>query len=1019
MFWVVFACLRGFLDIHGNWSDSSVKDETVIFFEENGPELLGKVARVIEDVPDDESSILSSLRKYVPQSLFGLLNLSLALRFYHPKAALRKPINRQPVLRGWNAVFERKKRVQTELRRVNNPTFTGKFAAYLKNRTAEEQLDLLATASTDLSRIAGDVMKASADSAWTSKFKSGLEKYRVNCVNGRSVRDGYFGILEALLEEYRYQKFFGFSKNVLTLESSKKVFHYSEFPPQAPKLEAHDFKKNFDGWPETPNMNSKDSWGFLRNKKPMLNVHVYFSLSSPESPALLEWALDVALGRRPAALYLILVSDLTNATERQITYAWLQSVSTLGTRNACIFMLEGFKKGFKRAYRATLPRTKWKELVQETANSTLEKNFLKLQEYTRSRNIRDVAVSINGDFIQKKPLLQWVDYEAQAVAERVKDATYAGELNWSQEVDILDWYKSSGLVWDNATYPLQITPKNHVSIHNFALDDIDKIAEKLASVAYLVRDIPVVTSDNLTKVRFSADERRFLRYSGTSEMTIVGGYIFKKLLDVHEIEYAAAYAKHSLCASNLERNLTTKQLLLCLFLRSTMSLQHISRQPVKDVFDPETAIRVGNQTSLVWTVATTLFEGSSSSLAFAKYVADAGAATVVIHPLINPNLQPTYLSNHLIVPVIGVDKAEAKELQSASYSVDTPNEWIYKVHSEDILVERIIHYGFSDDKDGVIQIGGFERRPTSDAGYFQVSLPVGSHKIKHAVEKYFNVDRLIPVPCFYSLMPITKEKSVKDDTLNVVVCLDEPRTFTNITNMLYTITENTTAPVKLWLIDSTRKAVLPKGVDYEVLPNYYPYLYMAPSDKSQQLSCWKFFLADIYLPINAQVLFVDTNVIFYGDASRFQRLDMSVAVAAAPVMTDSWWHKRGKPWMNHDMRRSRMDRPYHTTSVVFVDVRNWINVNASSIFREMISERIKASLLRGNVVEEIFNVMQLNVQILSLPEETAYCSARSPDKLAKKALAVVLCARDSPRIMGIKIGKLTFMAGEKYKADEL
>lgn len=1007
--WVVVLCVAfgATVEIHGNWSDSSVKDETLIFFEENAPELLNKVATVLEDVQDSEGEVLRALRKYVHQPLFGLLNLSLALRYYHPKASIRKPIDRKPVLRGWSVEFDSGAANTREYR-----DFTKKFALYLSTKTAEERLNALFTVATNLSALGRIVNQLPNNSSHVSDF-SPLSGNPVKTVNGRSVRETYFGVLEALLEEYRHQRFFTFSPNVLKLESSRKVTHFSDFPKDPPKLEAHDYKKNFQKWAETPNVDNQNSWELLKCQKPLLNVHIYFTLKNPESPALLEWALDLALARRPANLYLILVSDLTNETERQITYSWLQSVSSLGTRNACIFMIDGFKRGFKKAYRATMPSVKWRNLIKQTANSTIEKKFLSLQEYARSHGINDVAVSINGEFLQTRPLLQSVNNEALAVAQRIRGATLAGAIKWNQDFDIIAWYKSEGLIWNNATYPLSIGTKNHVSLHSFSLSSIEELACKLERVAVMRRGVPVVKSEDLPKLNLSLEERRFLRYSGGSETTIVGGYVFKRVLSEDEIDYAAAYTNHSLCVYNLESNLTTSQLFMCLFLRSTLDLEQVYRRPVNSAqFNQNSMIQVGNETGLVWEMTANIMElDSRDDIIFAKYVADSGAATVIIHPFMKPGGPNQKLITSCVRPVVFENRADVKR----SHLVRIPSEWIC-TGSNQIIVEKIIHYGFSDYSDRVIKIGGIERRPTSDAGYFQVMFPVGSYGVKHALETSFNVDSLLPVPRFYSLLPITKDKSSRDDSLNVLVYVDNANARMNISTLLYTITENTTAHVKLWIVGAAK---IPKGIDGEVLPNYYPYVYRKPRDTRLQWSCWKFALADVYLPLNSQFLFVDTNVVFRGDASRFQRIDMTGMAAAAPVMTDSWWNKRNAPWMSHELRRDRMDRPYHSTSIVFVDMRNWIEMNAGSIFRKMLFERIRAHLCGGAAEQEIFNVMQLNLQILSLPEEIAYCTAHSPRNLANKAFAVVMCSRESSRVTGIKLGQLRHLARQKFHDDEL
>jgi hypothetical protein len=734
----------------------------------------------------------------------------------------------------------------------------------------------------------------------------------------------------------------------------------------------------------------------------LVTLTIFFSLRSPESPALLEWAEEMAREHQPFHMHVVFLAEMTNETERHIAYSWIQAVDFLGTRNACVYMIEGFKGSFKRAYSATLPEVSWSELMKELPNSTREERFIGLQNYSRSRGLTDVAVLLNGEFLQERPIFQAVQERVLGTSERLIEAVKEGRIaNWSA-LNITDWYKENGMLYDHALYPVKVGLRNYLTIRSFSPSVVRSVANKLAAVAVTNEfRVPVITAGRLGGVNLTEEERRFLRFDGP--MTIVGGLVFKGELDDNETDYAVRYSHFAFFVRELPANLTASELLLVLFLRSTMALERTKRGATplyRRTRSP--SIRLNASSPLTWRLCVDPFSLNYRALLyFAVHVCDSGAATLVIAPAIEPE-EYKEVPAHFewsFASTIGVEAVEVPV--ATGFHVQAPSVWVYK--ERDYIVSRVISFGFVDGGTPV-KIGDLYKAPLQENGYVQVMLPVGAYAMQGTVERRYLVDSFLPHPRFYRPHP-SPLSIPRDSTLNVLTFATEASRHNALKTLIYSIETNTSAKVKLWATDDTRSLSF-RNIDHEILPNYWPFFIEKPPDHALQLRCWKFALAEIYLPPNSQFLFADSNVVFRGDASRLQRLPMQTAVAAAPIQTGSWWHRRDRPWMEVGPRRARMNRPCHTVSVVLVDLHNWMEAGAGVEFRQMLALKVGARIHLGMLDEDLFNVLQLKAQVLSLPEEAAYCNERSPERLAKKALAVVMCTKESSRLSGIRYEEL-------------
>ncbi|KAH0788345.1 hypothetical protein GPJ56_007819 [Histomonas meleagridis] len=442
MLWVPF--LISAMIVTGNWSDSTPKDETIEFFKDLEPSLLNIVKEKISKAQNNEISILNSLKGVVQQPLFGLLNLSLGYRIYHPKASINNPINQKPKLRGWSLINDDGTQANISFNGIQ-----GKILSSLKNYTnPNEKLHLIQNVSISLYNVAKELstVEPLAKPNSLNQFEN---NYGYFGINGRKTNTNSLDLITSLIDEYKVTRLLDSSSyDFLNSPYYRPPLHYTSAPPSPQYLVGHRFEDLYNGWPKQPNLKS-DSIGFCKISQKVVKMTIFFNISSPETPALLRWAHESVTDKVPIHFTLIMNVDLNNSTEKTIAYAYHQLCNSLNVRNACAFLLDAYKKGsFKRAYKATLPSVSWRKLgtLMKPENS-LTKRINEQVEYCRNHHINDTSVSINGDFIQERPIFNVVEKKAYSVVKKLKEAK---NLNLDK---IEEWFGNNSIITNLSTYP--------------------------------------------------------------------------------------------------------------------------------------------------------------------------------------------------------------------------------------------------------------------------------------------------------------------------------------------------------------------------------------------------------------------------------------------------------------------------------------------------------------------------------------------------------------------------------------
>lgn len=1024
------------ISIKGKWKDSSLKNEAIIFFEKNEPSLLDKVKSTLEEIDEDQSQILNSLSKIVDQPLFGLLNLSLSLRFYQPIASIRSPKKGHPLLHGWH-LFE-KQNINLNLADVQNVHFS-MINSLDRYKKPIEKLEFLKNSSFSISSLIKSTKNRifAGTKQIINKYPHG---YYYSAINGRIVKHHYFDILDGLLEEYRFTKLFSFSKALLYKNGYRKPHYFTNPYPYMQVLMPHNIDKLRSKWSEEPKITSKDYWDILKCKKHIATVDIIFDLRSPESPALLNWAKEHALNSSPLYFNITFNFDIHNETEKYIAYAWHQSVDTLGVRNAVIFMVDGFKRNnFKRAYKATLPTLSWKGLKGNMASGHKHTSrILSELNYCKEKKIT-VGAAINGEFIQERPIFPVIENKLFSYITRIKKVVQDGnKIDFSQ---ILEWTANNSIQMETSTPPVDITYNNYISIHGFSNEVINSTATKIISLANENSEgsdslkYPVIVLNNIKKKKsqynadiseFTDEEIQLLKVNRNEVFTIVGPLVFQGvILTSKQLKFAQDYIDYVFLTRNLESDLSDKNILLSLFFRSTNALDGVWRQPIRNNLPDLLKVELSNGSPLTWQIVEDPFTFQGPLiLDMATRVYNSGAANIIFYPNVNHD---EYKS--VIIPFSyrfhsAFDKDKI-EFNSNLYFVRTSSYWsTLKKEKEngekiELTCTSVLTSSILNSKGKSVKISDSLVTSTNDIGFFSPILPIGKYNAEgissksYESEKSFYVDSFVPHLRFYFHEDEKFETVQSNSYLNIVLRPENDSITVNndIKILLYTILNNTKEETQIKLYISTPfpfDQIKSEKVETIVIPSFLPHFYQMRLINTKQLvNNWKFILSDIYLPNNGRYLFLDTRMIFLGDASRFMRLDMSDdAVVAAPIMTDGWLRNRGKEWNSRKYLMMRYKRPYHASSLIWIDMSRWAGLHIGDRFRMILSTYIEANNHFEKIGEIIFNSIQLYAQFITLPEEIAFNSNRSPPRLAKKALSLELSSNEATRLAKIKYEKI-------------
>jgi UDP-glucose:glycoprotein glucosyltransferase len=290
-------------------------------------------------------------------------------------------------------------------------------------------------------------------------------------------------------------------------------------------------------------------------------------------------------------------------------------------------------------------------------------------------------------------------------------------------------------------------------------------------------------------------------------------------------------------------------------------------------------------------------------------------------------------------------------------------------------------------------------------------LPIGLHQARGILGNQVSIDSFLPLPHFF--VPTFETFPIIPDTRFHLFSFVTAPTSENFTRMmLYTVQANITSDFKFWVIDGFRSG-LPRSVDTQIIPRFWPFFLPEPNDVLSFFKVAKFILLDLLFPLEVKnILFLDQGTILRGNVAIFKKFDLEDAVCAAPIISSS--QEKTHYWNIHEFIVQRFKRPFHTTAFVWIDLDRWREQKAGDIYRNLYRAAILYHQPVGQIDDDLFNQMQMDVQVITLPENTAFCPRNNHRDLAGAAFAHMICDSESIEMLGKEYDELREAAAIKY-----
>lgn len=1001
----------------GNWSDSYPYYEAIEYFQYIYPREIPKIEYILSGKENStRNQILRELDGKIPKNVLGLLNLSLSLRYFQPKAALTHPKpNKNPKIRGWYATST------SSLPSIYTNDYQWKMLTQMHNtQGTNEKLKFIADSTLYPKDNMLNISKYHVNNNIIEEYNRLNFQHRSrSIINGRITSAEPLELLEAMIEET--QNVFNLIELKLNLSllhqlqygnPNRKVFEYVEPIKWSRTLLHHDLQTTRQKWDEDLKINATYPADFLKVAPEMLTIQIFINLTSPESPAILETILDLTKTDHPYGFQVIVVPDFDNITEVMIAYAYHEVLNVAADRGACEFLLDGILHGFKKAYIKARPDTPWKELPSIINTSPINKTIESIKEYVNKTGLNRFAISINGQFIKSYPSFTDIKIAIAEMGYRLMDYAVRGEI--SNTTNFRKFSKTHGIPMDTIDTNMSIGMKDYISINGLPANSILNIVEFLsnATITYktwnktLVNKIPVffINCDapdtnftvphfyycNMNSSDFNHQAKRVLRITG-SQQTIVGPLIFDRALTKEELRYALYYVFHA-HMDNFP-HLTIPQMIYVLLWRASDGLKGIKRiEPIK--IESGVFIRHNSTSFLEWYLEYDPFLPEFRPIIeLLTHAAELDVVQYSFVPLVSKgqwdvpsHFYRTYYSNYFESGIT---------TQTNDIVLHYPSNWVVEKDKENgnYVLTSVATYGIAKNR-SIIQIGDQQRSPL-DSGYFVFFAPPGIYQTKGLVERTLISDSLLPSPHLVRQNGDIVETSPNDGKLNIVTFVLDEGSRKHVQIQLHTLLANASCPVKLWLIDFGNLG-RPKSVETTILPAFWPHFVEKPNGRLMFVRSFKFVTLDLLLPPNTQnIMVTDMGTIFRGDACRFNKLDMKSAVVAAPLKSSKTKASNTLYWNSAEFQAMRFKRPFHSNTLIWLNMPKWRQIRAGDLYRNLYNSYRRYKLFRNAIDEDLFNIMQLKVQVMTLPENIQYCSIYSDQKYEASAFSIGFCDSNS------------------------
>lgn len=1003
--------------LYGNWEDSYLVDETLMFFEFIRPDLTNFAQQVLQDGDFlTKEEILNRLNvENMPKFILGLLNLSLTWRYFHPRASAGRKIPKtQAEMRGF-AVS-----VPNNFTKFEIKNFTAKFLSHLYSfSTSEERYDFMRSVTQDFPKFVQTLENQQIFDDLYDLVKNVYKEQKIASsinVNGRIVDGTPQDALRALLEETQTRYVLGRLgyvngtdyENLIYYPNVVDVHNYVEPPAWHRDLTHHDYYNVLARSPKELNNNTYAPEEFMRYKEALSSLQLFVNINNPSSRYILHEIMEIARSETPYSFSVYCIGDLTNETQKKIIYSYVRTEETLGARTAVKYLFDSLEHfNFKKEYKATRPTTSWKDLETLYNDTRFSQIINELDEYYKQKGINDTTYSVNGVFAKGE--LKYLETRRFYLKQinRLMDANKAGKF--VTNMSYIEFLKNDSIIIDTMQPAVEVNDNQIISFANLDARIIYQIFDSLfnrasyrhqketfpipvfyvdckpsISISSIKEDIPNFEFYELKSDELDAEVRLLLNI-GDGPKTIVGPHVFNSNLNIAELDYALRYVHKRYC-HNISVEATSPQVLFITINRATQNLHGIKRINVPEV---NTTTHIIDYASDDCEIRYNIFYNPLSYnfrqiIDVAYHISRSGAAVSWFIPVIDVEAQKDVIlpwMQETFYPIY--DDYNSFAPASINMSFHGPNSWAVIKKGKDYYMDGFLVVGYCPGADKIQT--NYETKKVIENGYFQLILPPGIYDAK-------GVDRAIIVDCYLPAFRMYRASHEQIDAKiidneTVIFSIITAQTFEkNFMLMLSSLVNHTKEQVTCYIVNPPREGTF-FGVNMKVIPRWTP-PFAQILDDNQYVQNFKHSLVDMILPCNYKtVTFVDQSIFFVKDVMPLVHFNMDKAVIAAPHIGKRYKKYASMWFMERESMLARAGRPFHASRLFVINMQSAFDQKYFEYARYLSRSRFAVPIFINNMDDDLMNHLQVPCQFITLPEEVSYYHGQSLAKTKEKALS--------------------------------
>lgn len=922
MYFCVLFSLASSFKVKGNWKDSSLEEEKAF--------LLKSVLESLQNFPDPKK--YNDLNQIMQDHISKIVDLGVKYRIGNPAASLKKESTENPNLLGYSILIESDPFKYS----TNNIQWKLLNKIYQSNLTNEEKFQSFKLFSHNFSKNARGLIDQEINQTMIDRYikDHALNDQAIFSINGRKSKlFDPVNVISILLEETN--TYLALMHTKLSKHSIDWLLHSPVYRKTIPFIPMMDLTRGAtiksvveedyaNLWPKHVTNNNSN---ILQVKQNLIIVQLFAELNS-KSKRYLELIIDELKLPKYVSVSVYPIFHIGNPVERKAAFAFYHILDTLSCREAIKFLINSNTKGFEHSYNHFKTGILWKDLekIMIPGYSDYE-NVDILSKYLTTHIINETTLLVNGIKSSHLP----TSYLFTDIQDDWKDMIEESVMNGNINFTIQEYLVNNTLLVTSFDDPaLSIEGE----FHNLTYESLIGYSKILKSSNHSSLPIFIFTNQDINS--YTNIDYQIYHISLNSrfqkECVIIGGQLISFIPDAKSLDLLIR--KHLFNYFHDFEGLTEEESFFISCWRCKQHRNHISRVhhiKANDSFTlsfgtgfVDCEIIVDPMSEDFQTVAFTVEEIKNVvCIKLFPQVRDDAIKKLPSHLLMD--FYPNYNNDY----------------PKKKFKIIAPKNWIIEPSGTDFIVNRIAFKGYS--KSDKVQIGD-QIKTTRNSGKFVMTLPIGVFNTNDKHQKEFIMNFLnLRTIIIENTSQITIPK--KKEQLNILTKIVSTNDEELMIQMIKTVQKLSSIPIKFWLSGHFTKLSPPKA-EIEYIPQIFDEVFYVD--------------LDLMLPSYvSKVLYCTSNTIWKDDPAKIVKIDMSSSLM---ILSERKGLKTDKFNQKRELQL-RANRPYHYSSLSYVDLIKWRKQNV----HEFLCNLIESYDLKTQ--NELLNIAQLQLQIITIPED--------------------------------------------------